>query len=36
MKVRWSPEAAEDLERIALRVHEDSPDASHRVVRAIK
>src|SRR5215472_19216123 len=28
MEVRWSPEAADDLERIVVRVRQDSPQAA--------
>jgi toxin ParE1/3/4 len=35
MKIRWSPEAADDLERIALHIHEDNPEAARRIVKTI-
>ena len=35
MQVRWSPDAAEDLERIHQWLRENSPEATHRIVRAI-
>jgi toxin ParE1/3/4 len=35
MKIRWSPEAAEDLERIALHVREDNPEAARQIVKGI-
>lgn len=31
MLVRWSPEAADDLERIALHIKQDSPETARRV-----
>jgi plasmid stabilization system protein ParE len=33
MKIRWSSEAADDLERIALHIHEDNPEAARRIVK---
>jgi plasmid stabilization system protein ParE len=35
MEVRWSPRAAEDLERIYKRIEQDNPSAARRVVKAI-
>jgi toxin ParE1/3/4 len=35
MEVRWSPEAADDLERIVLRVLQDDPQAAKRIADAI-
>jgi addiction module RelE/StbE family toxin len=35
MQVRWSPDAADDLERICGRIEMDSPDAARRVARTI-
>ena len=35
MKIRWSPEAADDLERIFRRIHQDSPAAARHVARTI-
>ena len=35
MHIRWSPEAADDLERIHRRIHRDNPAAAGRVVRTI-
>jgi toxin ParE1/3/4 len=35
MKIRWSPEAAEDLERIALRIREDNPEAARQIVKVV-
>ncbi len=35
MEVRWSPEAADDLERICERIELDGPDAARRVARTI-
>ena len=32
MEVRWSPEAAEDLERIGRRIQQDKPNAARSVV----
>jgi len=32
MEVRWSPEAAEDLERIGRRIQQDKPNAARNVV----
>jgi len=31
MEIRWSPQAAEDLERIAQRIHKDNPAAAREV-----
>jgi plasmid stabilization system protein ParE len=33
MEIRWSPEAARDLERILLRIQKDNPAASREVVK---
>ena len=33
--IRWSPEAAADLERIVRRIQQENPDAARRVARAI-
>jgi toxin ParE1/3/4 len=35
MKVRWSPEAFEDLERIGLRIEKDKPRAAREVLLRI-
>jgi len=35
MEVRWSPRAAEDLERICERIERDNPEAARRVARSI-
>jgi toxin ParE1/3/4 len=35
MEVRWSPEAADDLERIVIRVRRDNPQAARRVANTI-
>lgn len=35
MRIRWSPEAAEDLVRIGLHIRQDNPAAARRVVKAI-
>ena len=35
MEVRWSPEAADDLERICERIERDSPASARRVARTI-
>jgi len=35
MRVRWTPKAAEDLERIAQRIRRDNPEAALRVARTI-
>jgi addiction module RelE/StbE family toxin len=35
MQVRWSPLAAEDLERIFRRIEKDNPTAAREVVQAI-
>jgi len=35
MEVRWSPEAADDLERIVVRVRQDSPQAARRIADTI-
>ena len=35
MKIRWSPEAAEDLQRICERIEIDNPEAATRVARTI-
>jgi plasmid stabilization system protein ParE len=35
MEIRWSPQAAEDLERIANYIRQDSPEAAHRVAVAL-
>jgi toxin ParE1/3/4 len=35
MKIRWSPEAVDDLEHIYLRVHEDSPAAARQVLKTL-
>ncbi|MGB2678104.1 MAG: type II toxin-antitoxin system RelE/ParE family toxin [Candidatus Acidiferrum sp.] len=32
MEVRWSPEAADDLERIGRRIQQDKPNAARNVV----
>lgn len=34
-EIRWSEPAAEDLERICLRIERDHPEAATRVARAI-
>jgi toxin ParE1/3/4 len=33
--IRWSPEAADDLERIVDRIKQDNPTAARRVAEAI-
>lgn len=35
MEVRWSPLAADDLERIFERIAKDNPTAAHETVKAI-
>jgi len=35
MEVRWSPEAADDLERIVIRVRQDNPQAARRIATTI-
>jgi toxin ParE1/3/4 len=35
MEVRWSPRAAEDLERIFKRIERDNPTAARQVVKTI-
>lgn len=35
MELRWSPQAAEDLERIANYIRQDSPEAAQRVALAL-
>jgi len=35
MKIRWSPEAADDLQRICERIEIDNPDADNRVAGTI-
>lgn len=35
MRLRWSPQAASDLERIAAYLDERSPSTSERVIRAL-
>ena len=35
MQVRWSLDAAQDLERIFTRINTESPDAAQRVVKSI-
>jgi toxin ParE1/3/4 len=35
MEVRWSPRAAEDLERIFRRIEQDSPSAARQVAKTI-
>lgn len=35
MLIRWSPQAADDLERIARHIHEDNPEAARRIAQAI-
>jgi addiction module RelE/StbE family toxin len=35
MRIRWSPEAAADLERIAAYFEERSPDTAQRLIQAI-
>ena len=35
MQIRWSPEAAEDLQRICERIGIDNPEAACRVARTI-
>ena len=35
MDVRWSPSAAQDLERICERIERDNPDAAWRVAKTI-
>jgi plasmid stabilization system protein ParE len=32
MEVRWSPQAALDLERIFTRIHKENPTAAHEVI----
>jgi addiction module RelE/StbE family toxin len=35
MRVRWSPEATDDLERIVRRIQQDNPAAARRVAHTI-
>ena len=35
MQIRWSPEAAEDLQRICERIEIDNPETARRVARTI-
>jgi plasmid stabilization system protein ParE len=35
MNIRWSPEAADDLQRICERIEIDNPDAANRVAKTI-
>jgi len=35
MEVRWSPAAADDLERICDQIERDNPEAARRVARTI-
>lgn len=35
MKIRWSPETADDLQRICERIEIDNPEAAPRVARTI-
>jgi len=35
MDIRWTPEASSNLERISLRIAEDSPEAALKTVRSI-
>jgi plasmid stabilization system protein ParE len=35
MEVRWSPRAAEDLERIFKRIEQDNPTAARQIVKTI-
>jgi toxin ParE1/3/4 len=35
MEVRWSPEAAEDLERVVIRVRQDNPQAARRIADTV-
>jgi toxin ParE1/3/4 len=35
MELRWSPQAAEDLERIFERIQKDNPSAAREVVKAL-
>ncbi len=35
MEIRWSPQAADDLERIAQRILRDNPAAAREVVEAL-
>jgi addiction module RelE/StbE family toxin len=35
MEIRWSPEAAEDFERICERIESNNPEAASRVARTI-
>jgi toxin ParE1/3/4 len=35
MRIRWSPEAAGDLERIVRRIQKDNPSAARNVANAI-
>ena len=35
MRIRWSPEAAEDLERITRYIGQDNPRAARQVVKTI-
>ena len=35
MRIRWSPEAVDDLERIGLHIASNNPTAARRVVNAI-
>ncbi|MGA2903842.1 MAG: type II toxin-antitoxin system RelE/ParE family toxin [Candidatus Korobacteraceae bacterium] len=35
MHIRWSPEAADDLQRIGLRIREHNPTAARKVVKVL-
>jgi plasmid stabilization system protein ParE len=35
MEIRWSPEAAQDLERILLRIQKDNSAAAREVVKTL-
>jgi toxin ParE1/3/4 len=35
MEVRWSPEAADDLERIVRRIHDDNPQAARELASTL-
>jgi toxin ParE1/3/4 len=35
MEVRWSPEAADDLERIVIRVRQNNPQTARRIADTI-
>ncbi len=35
MEIRWSPRAAEDLERIFHRIDKNNPDAARKVITTI-